>query len=152
VLIAGNGDSIFRRLMTSIGREDLARDPELGSNEGRVQRVEEIDAAIGEWTASRVAANVLSAMEEAGVPAGPIYTVADIAGDPHYRARGMIQSIQSADGLELEVPGVVPKLSATPGSLRELAPKLGQHTDEVLIGSGLTREQCDALRLEGVIA
>lgn len=151
VLIAGNGDSIFRRLMKRIGRDDLADDPELGSNEGRVKRVEQIEAAISAWAATRKAAEVLSAMEEAGVPSGPIYTIADIARDPHYRARNMIETIKTADGLELEVPGVVPKLSETPGSLREIAPRLGQHTDEVLAGLGLTEQQRQELRAQGVI-
>jgi formyl-CoA transferase len=151
VLIAGNGDSIFRRLMKRIGRDDLADDPDLGSNEGRVKRVEQIEAAISAWTATRAAAEVLSAMEQAGVPSGPIYTIADIARDPHYRARDMIETIKTADGLELEVPGVVPKLSETPGSLREIAPRLGQHTEEVLAALGLTVQQRAELRAQGVI-
>ncbi|OYU99533.1 MAG: formyl-CoA transferase, partial [Burkholderiales bacterium PBB5] len=99
---------------------------------GRVARVAEIDAAIGHWTAPRSVAQVLAALDAAAVPAGRIYTVADIAADPHYAARGMLQAITLADGSTLTVPGVVPKLSRTPGGHRHNAPTLGQHTDEVL--------------------
>ena len=117
VLVAGNGDSIFKRLMSAIGRDDLASDPQLAGNTGRVARVEEIDAAIGGWTATRTVAAVLDALNAAAVPAGRIYNARDIAKDPHYRARGMIERITTADGLSLEVPGIVPKLSLTPGAI-----------------------------------
>ncbi|MEO7010604.1 MAG: CoA transferase, partial [Caldimonas sp.] len=127
VLVAGNGDSIFKRLMSLIGRDDLGRDPQLAQNAGRVARVEEIDAAIGTWTASLAVAEVLDALHAAGVPGGRIYTAKDIAEDPHYQARGMIQRITTADGFELDVPGIVPKLSLTPGSIRDRAPALGEH-------------------------
>ncbi len=132
VLVAGNGDSIFRRLMQAIGRPDLAADPQLAGNAGRVARVDEIDAAIGAWTASRTVADVLAALDAAQVPGGRIYTVADIAADPHYRERGMLQEITLADGSGLLVPGIVPKLSRTPGRHRRNAPALGQDTDDVL--------------------
>jgi len=132
VLVAGNGDSIFRRLMIAIGRPDLAADPQLAYNTGRVARVGEIDAAIGGWTASRAVAEVLAALDLAQVPGGRIYTVADIAADPHYRARGMLQEVTIEDGSTLTVPGIVPKLSRTPGGHRRNAPKLGQDTEEVL--------------------
>ena len=132
VLVAGNGDSIFRRLMTAIGRPDLAVDPQLAHNTGRVARVDEIDAAIGEWTASRTVAVVLAALDAAQVPGGRIYTVADIAADPHYRERGMLQEITLEDGSRLTVPGIVPKLSRTPGRHRRNAPALGQDTDDVM--------------------
>jgi len=132
VLVAGNGDSIFRRLMIAIGRPDLAADPQLAHNAGRVARVGEIDAAIGGWTASRAVAEVLAALDLAQVPGGRIYTVADIAADPHYRARGMLQEVTIEDGSTLTVPGIVPKLSRTPGGHRRNAPKLGQDTEEVL--------------------
>ena len=132
VVIGGNGDSIFRRLMATVGRDDLAGDPALADNAGRVQRITEIDAAITAWTEPRPVADVVAAMQAASVPAGRIYTVADIAADPHYQARGMLQQITTADGLTLAVPGVVPKLSATPGRLQGLAPALGQHTAQVL--------------------
>ncbi len=131
-LVAGNGDSIFKRLMGAMGRADLAADPGLAHNSGRVARVDEIDAAIGAWTAPRSVAAVLQALDEAGVPAGRIYTVADIAADPHYQARGMLQTTTLADGSELSVPGVVPKLSRTPGRVRRAAPTLGQDNAAVL--------------------
>ena len=121
-LVAGNGDSIFRRLMGVIGRLDLATDPALAGNTGRVQRVAEIDAAIGQWTAARSVAEVLAALDAAAVPAGRIYTVADIAADPHYAARGMLDTVTLADGTQLAVPGIVPKLSRTPGAHRRNAP------------------------------
>ena len=151
-LVAGNGDSIFKRLMLCIGRPDLAQDPELASNTGRVRRVEEIDAAIGQWTAQRSVDEALSALEQAQVPSGKIYTVADIADDPHYAARGMLQRVQLQDGSELSVPGFVPKLSRTPGGHRRNAPDLGQDTDAVLTEIGLTGQQIAALRERGIVA
>ena len=151
VLVAGNGDSIFTRLMTAIGRDDLARDPTLVGNPARVARVAEIDAAIGAWTASRTVAAVLDALHEAKVPAGRLYTAKDIAEDPHYRARGMIERVVSADGRAVEVPGIVPKLSATPGGIQRRAPTLGEDTEAVLRDVGVTHEQLQALRERGVI-
>ena len=151
-LIAGNGDSIFRRLMTLIGRDDLAGDPALADNAGRVARVAELDAAIGAWTAQRSVDEVLAALDAASVPAGRIYTVANIAADPHYRARGMLAEVHMDDGSRLTVPGVVPKLSATPGSHRRNAPTLGQDTDALLTEMGLTATQIQALRARGVVA
>ena len=136
VLVAGNGDSIFRRLMRAIGRADLADDPALAGNEGRVARVAEIDAAIGAWTLARPIDAVIGTLEAAGVPVGRIYTVADIAADAQYQARGMIVQSHDADGRPLKVPGIVPKLSVTPGRLVHPAPRLGEHNDEVLGASG----------------
>jgi formyl-CoA transferase len=150
-LIAGNGDSIFKRLMTVMNRQDLGNDPALSDNTGRVARVLEIDAAIGQWTAGLTVDEVLAALEHAEVPAGKIYTVADIAADPHYAARGMLQKVQMDDGSELAVPGFVPKLSATPGSQRRNAPALGQDTDAVLREVGLTEAQISALRERGIV-
>lgn len=150
-LIAGNGDSIFKRLMQCIGRPDLAADAALASNDGRVLRVQELDDAIGQWAACLTVEEVLAALERAEVPAGKIYTVADIAADPHYAARGMLQKVQMDDGSELAVPGFVPKLSATPGSQRRNAPPLGQDTDAVLREVGLSEVQIDALRQRGVV-
>ena len=150
VLVAGNGDSIFRRLMHAIGRDDLGADPALAGNAGRVARVAEIDAAIGAWTAPRGVAEVLAALTAANVPAGRIYTARDIAEDPHYRARGMICRIATADGLELDVPGIVPKLSLTPGAIRRRAPLLGEDTLAVLRECGLDEGQIAALRERGV--
>ncbi len=151
-LIAGNGDSIFKRLMTMIGRADMAADLSLADNTGRVARVTEIDAAIGAWTASRNVDEVLAALSEVSVPAGRIYTIADIAADPHYQARGMLMPVQMDDGSLLTVPGIVPKLSLTPGSHRRNAPSLGQDTDAVLQELGLTPEQIQGLRDKGIVA
>jgi len=151
-LIAGNGDSIYKRLMKTIDREDLGNDPALKDNVGRVARVEEIDHAIGVWTAQRSVTEVLAALDAASVPAGRIYTVADIAADPHYQARGMLQRMTMADGSALTVPGIVPKLSATPGGQHRNAPALGQDTDEVLLGMGLTAAQIQALKARGIVS
>jgi len=132
VLVAGNGDSIFKRLMHAIGRDDLGNDPALAGNTGRVARVEEIDAAIGAWTAPRRVVEVLDTLNAANVPAGRIYTAKDIAEDPHYRARGMIETVTTANGLSIEVPGIVPKLSLTPGAITRRAPTLGEDNEAVL--------------------
>ena len=151
-LIAGNGDSIFKRLMSCIGREDLGQDPALADNAGRVARVQELDAAIGAWAATLPVDGALAALDAAQVPAGKIYTVADIAADPHYVARGMLQTVTMADGSALTVPGVVPKLSATPGGQWRQAPALGADSEAVLREVGLTEQQIAALRVRGVIA
>jgi formyl-CoA transferase len=135
-----------------IGRADLAADPALASNDGRVARVVELDAAIGAWTGRHTVDEVLTALDEAKVPAGRIYTVADIAADPHYRARGMLDEVRMDDGSALLVPGIVPKLSLTPGGHRRNAPALGQDTDTVLREVGLTEEQIVALKARGVVA
>ena len=132
VVIGGNGDSIFKRLMQAVGRADLAADPGLGDNAQRAARVDELDAAITAWTVQRKVAEVVATLQAVSVPAGRIYTVADIATDPHFLARGMIQTVTSAEGLTLTVPGIVPKLSATPGAIRSTAPTLGQHQAQVL--------------------
>ena len=151
-LIAGNGDSIFKRLMKEIGRDDLGQDPALADNAGRVARVAEIDQAIGHWTAQRTVEQVLAALDKAGVPAGRIYTVADIAADPHYQARGMLDRVQMDDGSLLMVPGIVPKLSLTPGLHRRNAPTLGQDTHKILRGLGLTPAQIQGLQDSGIVS
>ena len=151
-LIAGNGDSIFKRLMTAIGRDDLAADPDLTDNAGRVKRVEEIDAAIGAWASKLNVAEVLSALDQAAVPAGRIYTVEDIAADPHYLARGMLAEVSMSDGSFLKVPGMVPKLSRTPGQHRRNAPSLGQDTDAVLLELGISANQISEMRKRGIVA
>ncbi|HVY07481.1 MAG TPA: CoA transferase [Burkholderiales bacterium] len=151
VLIAGNGDSIFKRLMTAIGRSDLAAAPDLASNAGRVARVAEIDGAIGSWAATRTVAEVLPVMDAARVPAGRIYTAKDISEDPHYRARDMILRQTTREGYELDVPGIVPKMSQTPGSVRFPAPRLGEDTEKVLREIGVTDAQVAALKEKGII-
>jgi formyl-CoA transferase len=151
VLIAGNADSLYQRLMSAIGREDLRDDPALARNDGRAGQMERIDAAISQWTSSRTLAEVLEAMEAAEVPAGRIYTAADIAADPHYAARRMIETITANDGEPLKVPGVVPKLSATPGAIRTKAPKLGEHTDEVLREVGYNAPDIAKLKEQRII-
>lgn len=152
VLIAGNGDSIFKRLMHVIDRPDLADDPALANNAGRVARVAELDAAISTWTATRPVADVLAAMGPARVPAGKVYDARDIAEDPHYRARDMILSQTTRDGYTLEVPGIVPKLLGTPGTVRRAAPRLGEDTDSVLREMGLSDDNIAQLRSKGVVA
>lgn len=152
VLIAGNGDSIFKRLMTLIERDDLGHDPALANNAGRVARVQELDAAIEAWTQSRTVTEVLAALGEASVPAGRVYTAKDIVEDPHFRARDMILKQKTRDGHEMEVPGVVPKLTGTPGQVRSSAPKLGDDTDAVLAEIGLNAETIALLRQRKVVA
>ncbi|MCE8025276.1 CaiB/BaiF CoA transferase family protein [Billgrantia aerodenitrificans] len=151
VLIAGNGDSIFKRLMGVIGRRDLAEDPGLAHNDGRARRAEEIDAAIEAWTCQRDRDAILAALDDARVPCGYPYTAADIASDPHYLAREMIQTITRPNGKPLKVPGVLPRLSATPGRLGNGGPALGQHTDEVLDELGIDSETRAKLRAAGII-
>jgi crotonobetainyl-CoA:carnitine CoA-transferase CaiB-like acyl-CoA transferase len=151
VLIAGNGDSIFKRLMGVIGRPDLADDPALAHNDGRARNAEKIDAAIEDWTLERGREEILSALDEARVPAGYPYTSADIAADPHYLAREMIQTITRPNGKPLKVPGVLPRLSATPGRLGNGGPTLGQHTDEVLDELGIDQATRIKLRSAGII-
>jgi formyl-CoA transferase len=150
VLVAGNGDSIFKRLMTVIGRDDLGNDPQLENNDGRVKRVAELDQAIGEWAKTLSTTKALEVLDSVAVPAGRIYTVADIANDPHYKARENIQTIQMKDGSKVDVPGVIPKLSRTPGSIKTLAPDIGQNTDEVLKSIGLTDDQVASLKERGI--
>ncbi|HEX2566214.1 MAG TPA: CaiB/BaiF CoA-transferase family protein [Burkholderiales bacterium] len=151
VLIAGNADSLYHRLMTAIGREDLRDDPALAKNDGRAAQMERIDAAIAQWTSRFSQEEVLQKMEKAEVPAGRIYSAADIAADPHFAARGMLQDVVAGDGEPLKVPGIVPKLSATPGAIRSPAPKLGEHTEEILRGLGFSPADIKAFSEKQVI-
>jgi formyl-CoA transferase len=150
-LIAGNGDSIFKRLMTLIEREDFANDPSLADNTGRVARVKDLDQAIEAWTLQRNVDEVLEKLESVSVPAGRIYNIADIAADPHYAAREMLQKIHMNDGSELTIPGVVPKLSLTPGQHRRNAPTLGEDTDSILKEMGLSAAQIQELKAKGIV-
>jgi formyl-CoA transferase len=138
VIVAGNGDGIFRRLMTVIGRPDLGEDPALASNAGRWAQRDRLDDAIGSWTARLPRPAVLTALDEAGVPAGPVYTAADIVEDEQYRARNMIQylPVDTGDGQPREIgfPGVVPVIGDVSLPVRSLGPDLGEHTAEVLSG------------------
>ncbi len=152
VLVAGNGDSIFKRLMDSIGRPELGNAPDLADNAGRVKRVAEIDAAIGAWTQARSIVEVLDTLGAARVPAGRVYTAKDIYEDPHYRARDMILNQHTRDGDDIAVPGIVPKLSGTPGTIRSSAPHLGDDTDSVLQQMGLSPDNIRALREKGIVA
>jgi formyl-CoA transferase len=151
ILIGGNGDGIFKRLMTAIGRADFAASPEMASNEGRVKRVADIDGAISAWTGARDKAEALKILDEHDVPSGAIYSIADIAADAQYRAREMILNITTRDGYKVDVPGIVPKLSATPGGIRSTAPRLGEDTEAVLQRAGVKAETIADLRARGVI-
>jgi len=151
VVIGANADSIFRRMMKAIGRTDLADDPALADNAGRVKRTGELDRAIGEWTATVTLDEALEVLEQAEVPSGRIYSIADIAADLHYQARGMIERHKLGDK-DLLLPGIVPKLSATPGGTRWIGPRLGEHTDEVLRALGYDDARLHALRSAGVVS
>ncbi len=140
VLVAGNGDSIFRRLMAAIGRPDLEADPALAHNDGRVTHTQRIDGAIEAWTTQRTPDEVVAALDAARVPVGRISSIADIARDPQYLARGMIVETRDRNGASLKVPGVVPKLSATPGALRHPAPRLGEHDEDLRRGGWPLRD------------
>jgi formyl-CoA transferase len=151
VVIGGNSDGIFKRLMQAIGRPDLASDPTLTYNDGRVQKIEIIDAAISEWTSKHSLDDVLSTLERAEVPVAKIYTAADIHGDPHFRHRGMIEPVVLPDGVAVDLPGIVPRLSDTPGRTAWIGPPLGAHAGEVLGRLGLDGAAVEDLRREGVI-
>jgi crotonobetainyl-CoA:carnitine CoA-transferase CaiB-like acyl-CoA transferase len=149
-VISGNGDAIFRRLMRLAGRDDLAQHPELDDNAGRVAHQDEIDAAIEDWTRQHPLDEVLTALDRAGVPAGPIYTAADIVKDPHYAARGMLERHRVGAGTA-SFPGVVPSLEQNPGATRWLGPDLGADTDDILDDLGIDQDQRAGLRESGVV-
>jgi formyl-CoA transferase len=151
VVIGANGDAIFKRMMNAIGRADLANDASLADNAGRVKRTEELDAAIGAWARSNTLDHVLVVLEKADVPAGRIYSIKDIVADLQYQARGMIEQHVLGDGEELLLPGVVPKMSATPGGTKWIGPKLGEHTAAVLSELGFDDAAQSGLRSRGII-
>lgn len=151
VVIGGNSDGIFKRLVHAIGRPDLAEDPALTHNEGRVQKSEIIDAAISDWTSRHSLDQVLSALEGAEVPVGKIYSAADIHSDVHYRYRGMIEPVVLPDGQAVDLPGIVPQLSETPGRTAWIGPPLGAHVEDVLATLGIEAGALAALRKEHVI-
>ena len=151
VVIGANGDSIFKRMMLAIGRDDLANDPALADNAGRTARTEELDTAIGTWTGANNLTQVLAVLEKADVPSGRIYSIADIVADMQYQARGMIEKHQLGDNKDVLLPGIVPKLSVTPGGTKWIGPKLGAHTAEVLSGIGVDAVTQADLRGRGII-
>jgi formyl-CoA transferase len=151
VIIGANNDNIFKRLMTAIGRPDLAADATLAANEGRVARADELDQAIEGWTRAHDLDAVLEALERAEVPCGRVYDAEDIVKDTHYAARRMIEQWQLPDGKPMRIPAVVPKLSETPGGTRWLGPALGEHTAEVLRALGYSDTEQSGLKERGVI-
>ncbi|MBH3438513.1 MULTISPECIES: CaiB/BaiF CoA transferase family protein [Pseudomonas] len=150
-VIAGNSDPIFKRLMQVIGRPDLGENPQFAHNDGRAAQSALLDDAIASWTARLPMDEVLAALEAADVPAGRIYSAADIVADPHYQARDMLLPTQLPDGTTLTMPGIVPKLSETPGAVRWQGPTLGEHTEMVLQEMGIDGDQLRRLREEGVV-
>jgi crotonobetainyl-CoA:carnitine CoA-transferase CaiB-like acyl-CoA transferase len=151
VVIAANGLSNYRRLMNAAGRPDLADDPRLATNAGRVEHQGEIDDALAAWAATLDASDLLATLAEAAVPAGPIYSVADMMGDEHYRARGLFEQVE-AGGRSLALPAILPKLSDTPGRTDWAGPPLGAHNAEVLGGwLGLSEAELAELVRDGVL-
>jgi len=151
VVIGANGDSIFKRMMLAIGRQDLAHDPALADNAGRTRRTRELDDAIGAWTGANPLDKVLEILAQADVPSGRIYSIADIVADMQFQARGMIEKHKLGDNAEVWLPGIVPKLSATPGGTRWVGPRLGEHTAEVLGAIGYDAAAQADLKKRGII-
>ncbi len=152
VVIGGNGDSIYVRLMTAIGREDLAQDPRLASNPGRVTHQQLIDGAIAAWTDQLTSAEVIEAMESADVPVGAIFSIADAFEDPHYQARGMFEEVRVPNREDaLAIPAILPKLVGTPGSTEWPGGEVGSHTDELLAALGLSPQRIETLRAQGIV-
>ncbi|MCB1886752.1 MAG: CoA transferase [Rhodocyclaceae bacterium] len=146
VIIGGNGDAIFKRLMHAVGRDDLAEDPDLASNAGRDARAVEIYGVIDAWVARHNLDQVLAILQDADVPATHTYSVADMLEDPQFQARGMIEQMRLADGRAVRMPGIVPRLTETPGGTRWPGPALGEHTDEILASLGRDAEEIARLR------
>lgn len=151
IVIAGNGDAIFKRLMTAIGREDMANDPRLANNAGRVARTQEIDDTLQAWCSGRGIDAALDTLKAADVPVSKIYSVRDMLQDPQFLARQMFEQHLFRDGTPVKLPAVTPKLSETPGSTRWMGPELGEHTDEVLRGLGYSDDQIADLRQGGAL-
>jgi len=152
VVIGANGDAIFKRLMKAMGRDELADDPRFENNTKRSEHTEYLDGLIADWTKSYPFHVVKEYLDQAGVPAGSIYSIEDIVNDPHYHARNMIQEVP-VDGLgTMKMPGIVPKMSETPGHIEWSGPKLGQHTEDVLSKKlHLTEDQMKELKAKGII-
>ncbi len=151
VVIGANADSIFKRMMNAIGRPDLAADPALAHNDGRVARTGEIEQVIGQWVAAHDLDEVLAVLERADVPSGKIYDIADIAQDAQYAAREMIREFRLPDGSGIKLPGIVPKMSETPGETCWVGPELGEHNAEVFGALGYSADQQRELKGKGVI-
>jgi crotonobetainyl-CoA:carnitine CoA-transferase CaiB-like acyl-CoA transferase len=152
VVIGGNGDSIYVRLMTAIGRDDLANDPRLAGNPGRVTHQKLIDGAIAAWADTLTSAEVIQIMEAADVPVGAIFNIADAFDDPHYQARGMFEHVAvPTQDQPLAIPAILPKLTGTPGSTEWPGGEVGSHTDELLQSLGLNAERIAYLRENGIV-
>jgi len=151
IVIAGNGDAIFKRLMVAIGRDDMANDPQLARNDGRVPRTEEIDGVIQAWCSTKTIDEALTILKAADVPVGKIYSVRDMMTDPQFLARNMFEQHAFADGTPIKLPAITPKLSETPGETKWLGPGLGEHNAEVLRGLGYDDEQIAQFKQEKVI-
>ncbi len=151
IVIAGNGDAIFKRLMLAMGRDDLANDVQLTRNDGRVPRTAEIDAAIQAWCATQTIDSALAILQAADVPVGKIYSVRDMMTDPQFLARGMFEQHAFPDGTPIKLPAITPKLSETPGETKWLGPTLGEHTDDVLKTLGYDETDIAELRRDGVV-
>ena len=152
IVIGGNGDSIFQRLMVAAGRPDLAEDPRLASNPGRVNNEKEIDDVLSEWCAANESKVLLKRLDEARVPAGPIYNVADMMADEHFQSRGLFEQVE-INGKPLKIPGILPKLERTPGETKWPGGDLGSHNQEIL-GEllGISEDEITRLRDSGVVA
>ena len=152
VVIGGNGDSIFKRLMTAAGRSDMAENPEMADNAGRIVHEEAIDKALSDWCAAHSSVHIIETLEEARVPVGPIYNVEDMLEDPHYQARGMFESVE-IDGEALKIPAILPKLAGSPGRTDWPGLEVGSHNEEVLQGIlQLDDAELQGLREAGVIS
>lgn len=151
VIVGGNGDAIFRRLMLAVGRPDLAEDPQLATNAGRDRRAAEIYGVIDDWVAGRDMEEVLRTLKAADVPSSHVYSVEDMFADPHFLAREMLLSATLPDGRSMRTPGVVPHLTETPGGVEALGPELGAHTEAILVNLGYTSEDLVRLKAAGVV-
>jgi crotonobetainyl-CoA:carnitine CoA-transferase CaiB-like acyl-CoA transferase len=152
IVIGGNGDPIYKRLMKAMRRNDLAEDPRLGHNEGRVEHEELIDSAIEVWTKQHTYQEIFDLLEAAAVPCGPIYSIAEMVRDPHFIARGLFEEMEISQDETLKIPRVLPLLSETPGRTEWLGPPLGAHNEEIFSQQlGLSREELTTLEQQGVI-